>query len=131
MQLFQFISASLVGSLVVVAVSLVWPLVTASTMPPVLEAVRNTVVQTPVGSDASTILGVTDPSTVTPVNVPEFIANKSSELLGVAQNSIKQSVTTTVITQLVTRFQQLPDDQKEAVRISICAQPTPVVEATE
>ena len=126
MQLFQFLAAALAGSLVVATASLVWPLVTTSTMPQGLEMVRDIVTQTPAGSQASTILGVSDPTAVTPVNVPEFIAHTSSELLGIAQNSIKQSITTTVIEQLVMRFQELPDDQKQAVRTSICN--TPVVE---
>lgn len=130
MPLFQFITAALAGSLVVATASLVWPLVSTTPLPPALQTVRSIVLQTPAGEEVSKVLGVSDPTTTIPINVPEFVASKASEALGVAENAVRQSVTTTVITQLVTRFQQLPEDQKQTVRTVICAEPTPPVETT-
>lgn len=131
MQLFQFIGATVGSFLMIAIVSLVWPLVTVSPMPPIIETVRDIVVKTPAGQDASAVLGVTEPTTVTPVNVPEFVAQKAKDALSVTENAVKQSVTTAVIAQVVTKFNELPDDQKQIVRSSICVVPTPTEETTQ
>ncbi len=122
MQLFQFIGA-LVGSAIVVATaSIAWPLVTLSPMPPVLTNVRNVVIQTPLGQQASSVLGVSDPSQTKPINVSEFVASKASEAFMATKESITKSATTSILTQLMTRYKELPEDQKRVVRASICTQ---------
>ncbi|MEK7577178.1 MAG: hypothetical protein AAB492_00985 [Patescibacteria group bacterium] len=126
MQLFQFIGAALGSFVVVSVVSLVWPLVTTAPMPATVQTVRDILMQTSAGKEASVVLGVEDPTTVTPVNVQEFVSKKATAILGAAENTVKQTVTTAVITQVLTRFQELPDDQKQVVRESICI--TPMVE---
>lgn len=122
MQLFQFIGA-LVGSAIVIATaSIAWPLVTVSPMPTVLEDVRRVVIQTPLGQQASNVLGVSDPSQSKPVNVSEFVTNKASEVLMATKESLTKSATTTILTQLMTRYKELSEDQKQVVRASICVQ---------
>lgn len=123
MHLFQFIGALLGSAVVVASASIVWPLVTSKAMPPALESVREVVIETPIGQQASQVLGVSDPEKVTPVNIPELVVYKASEAILVAEGAIKNVATTTIVTQLVERFKDLPDDQKQAVRVSICAPP--------
>lgn len=79
MQLFQFIGAALGSFVVVSVVSLVWPLVTTAPMPATVQTVRDILMQTSAGKEASVVLGVEDPTTVTPVNVQEFVSKKRQQ----------------------------------------------------
>lgn len=131
MQLFQFIGAAVGSSIVAAVISLVWPLVTTSAMPPVLTKVRDIVIQTPVGKEVSTVLGVSDLSSVSPINFSDVVTKQATQAVGFAETSIKNSVSITIIKQFVTRFDLLPDDQKQVVRASICSEPTPTVTTTQ
>lgn len=127
MHFFQFIGAALGSAVVIGAASLLWPFATGSTMPPTLDKVRGLVMQTSLGQEASKVLGISDSSTITPVNIPDLITKKASEAISSSTNTINEIVSTTVITQLVTRFKELPEAQQQAVRTSIC----PIPEATK
>lgn len=131
MHFFQFIGAAFGSAVVIGAASLLWPFVTASTMPPALEKVRAIVMQTSMGQEASKVLGISDPLAITPINIPDLVAKKASETISNSTNTINEIVSTTVITQLVTRFKELPEDQQQAVRTSICPVPEVIKEPSE
>lgn len=131
MHFFQFFGAAFGSAVVIGAASLLWPLVTASTMPPALENVRDFVMKTSVGQEASKVLGVSDPLAITPINIPDIISKKASETISNSTNTVNEIVSTTVITQMVTRFKELPEDQKQIVRTSICTIPEVEKEPSE
>ncbi len=100
--------------------SLVWPKVTRAPRPQLLQQVHDTVVSTPVGSQAAAVLGVTDDKNVEPINLGEIANNAWSGIKNAAQKRAQTIVMSQVTAQLMSQYQKLPKDQQKTLQEIIC-----------
>jgi hypothetical protein len=129
MPIIQYVFAFF-GSVVALSiVSLAWPLVTTNPRPEPLTKVREIVIQTPLGAQAAQVLGVTDESGVSPVNMNEFVTTQTSMVIQNVSKSAQNAVTTGVLTQLASKFNELPEEQKLQFQSMVCQPPIPTPSA--
>ena len=100
--------------------SLVWPRVTSAPRPQLLQQVHDTVVKTPVGSQAAAVLGVTDDKNVQPVNLGALANNAWNGIKNAAQKRATTIVMSQVTAQLNSQYQKLPRDQQQVLQEIIC-----------
>ena len=116
----QFIGAFLLASIVMIGGSLVWPVIMKSSRPPILQAVRDKVVETDIGRDAENVLG----QYTIPADVPQAVGSASSQVVNqvgtIVQKKVEDAVTERVIEEVVRRFDTLPTADKEEVKAVIC-----------
>lgn len=96
--------------------SLVWPKVTRAPRPQLLQQVHDTVVGTPVGSQAAAVLGVTDDKNVQPINLGEIANNAWNGVKNAAQKRAQTIVMSQVTAQLMNQYEKLPKDQQKRCR---------------
>lgn len=100
--------------------SLLWPKLTAKARPKPLTEVRNVVMQTPVGQQAAAILGVTDESTVTPINVSSVASSLVSGIVLSVGQKAQEVVTRQAVQQLLRQVDQLPLSEKQQIQEALC-----------
>jgi hypothetical protein len=100
--------------------SLVWPKVTRAPRPQLLQQVHDTVVGTPVGSQAAAVLGVTDDKNVQPINLGEIANNAWNGVKNAAQKRAQTIVMSQVTAQLMNQYEKLPKDQQKTLQEIIC-----------
>ncbi len=120
MPLFQFIGAILGGGLVVAALSIAWPKLTAQPRPDALSKVREVVIDTEAGQNFANTLGVTDDQLAEPVSLPSLAASAAQTVVTNVVTNTQNTVTTKIIESLVGQFSQLPADKQEQFRQMIC-----------
>jgi len=116
----QFVGAFLFASVVMIGGSLAWPLIMKQERPPLLQAVRDRVVETDIGRNAENVLG----AYTVPTDVPQAVSSVSSQVISqvgvVVQKKIEDVVTERVIEEMVKRFDTLSPSDKEGVKTVIC-----------
>ena len=119
----NFLLALVVASLSFVGGSLLWPRLTKEPRPVPLQQVRNVVVQTQIGKQAASVLGVSDEAHVQPIN----IANTASEIIGAGEQAVEQRIQYVIvqnaINQLMSQINKLPKDQQTEIRQQLCTPP--------
>ncbi|MCX6791978.1 MAG: hypothetical protein NT149_02990 [Candidatus Gottesmanbacteria bacterium] len=100
--------------------SLVWPKVTHAPRPQLLQEVHDTVVKTPIGSQAAQVLGVTDDKNVQPINLGEIANNAWSGIKNEAQKRAQIILMSQVTAQLTNQYDKLPKDQQKTLQEIIC-----------
>lgn len=97
-----------------------WPVIMKSERPPILQAVRDKVVETDVGRNAETILG----AYTIPKDVPQAVSSVSSQVASQVQTAVQKKVedvvTEKIIEEVVKRFETLSPQDKEEVKAAIC-----------
>ncbi len=121
MPLFQFIGAVIGGSVVVVFASLLWPRVTSEPRPEALTKVREITIETPVGYNLATVLGVTDETGIAPTSVNEVVTTGTNAAIDAVAKSAQHAVTVRIMESLANQFNDLPEDEKATFRAQICA----------
>lgn len=112
----QFIGSFIVSSILLVGGSLVWPVVMKKERPAVLQAVRDTVVETEIGKQAEDVLGTyTDPKQISSMSSQVITQMQAS-----VQHTVEDTVTTKVIEEVIKRFETLPIEKQEEMRAVIC-----------
>ena len=98
---------------------MLWPVIMKTDRPPVLQAVRDQVVETEIGRRVEDVLG-----TYTTDNIPQTVSSASSQIanqVGTAvQEKAEEIVTHRIIEEVVKRFETLPEKDKEEVQSVIC-----------
>ncbi len=121
--MFQFIIALIVGIVSVSGGSLLWPRLTPNPRPQVLQQVHDIVIKTPLGSQAATVLGVTDETNVTPLNLGELVGSAAGEVKSAAEKRAQMVIMTQVTRELSKQYEKLPEDQKVQLQQIICQPP--------
>ena len=116
----QFIFVFIAAGATAVAGSLLWPKFTATARPKPLQDVRDVVIQTQIGKNAATILGVQDESSVKPVNVASAASSVVTNIISTIEKKSQEIVTRQVVEQLVRQVDQMPAEQKKQVQEIIC-----------
>lgn len=112
MPLFQMLGA-IIGSLVLAGTaSIAWPKFTEKPLPKVLTQVHDVAANTKPGKSFENVLGVSEESTDS--------GDALKQLLDSAKVSAQQAISKQVLLQLLSKFNQLPDDQQDIVREQIC-----------
>jgi hypothetical protein len=100
--------------------SLVWPKVTHAPRPQFLQQVHDSVIKTPVGSQAAQVLGVTDDKNVQPINLGEVANTAWNGIQNEAQKRAQIILMSQVTAQLTNQYEKLPKDQQQQLRDIIC-----------
>jgi len=100
--------------------SLVWPRVTSAPRPQLLQQVHDTVVKTPIGSQAAQVLGVTDDKTVQPINLGQVANTAWNGIKNAAQKRAQTILISQVTAQLMNQYEKLPRDQQKTLQEIIC-----------
>lgn len=100
--------------------SLVWPRVTSSPRPKLLQEVHDTVIKTPVGAQAAQVLGVSTDQNVQPINLGQIAGNIGNAIKTAAQNRAQTIVTAQIVGQLSNGYEKLPKDQQQQLQQIIC-----------
>lgn len=101
--------------------SLVWPRVTTSPRPQLLQQVHDMVIKTPVGSQAAQVLGVSDDARVQPINLSQIAGNIGNSLKSAAQRRAQTIITAQIVGQLSNGYDKLPKDEQKQLQQIICA----------
>jgi len=117
----RFIVVAAGSAIVISAVSLLWPRLTNKPSPPTLTKVRKTVQQTPLGKQASDVLGIEENGTAEPLDVEEWVAAQGNAILSNITETTQKVVVTQVVKQIVNQIEKLPETEKEQVQQIICA----------
>lgn len=120
MPLFQFIGVAIGASVFVSFASLAWPKVTSQPRPEALTKVRDVVMQTQMGQGMAQVLGVTDESQVTPVNVNDVVTSGTNAVVDTVTKSAQRAVTAKLVETLSKQFNTLSEEDKHAFRAQIC-----------
>lgn len=107
--------------------SLVWPRVTSAPRPQLLQQVHDSVIKTPVGSQAAQVLGVTDDKSIQPINLGALVGSVGNSVKNAAQKRAQTIIMAQVTQQLTTQYRKLPKDKQLELRQIIC---TPVSTAS-
>jgi len=105
--------------------SLVWPKITSSPRPQFLQQVHDSVIKTPVGSQAAQVLGVTDDKNVQPINLGKVANTAWNGIKNEAQKRAQIILMSQVTAQLTNQYEKLPKDQQETLQEIICKPATP------
>jgi hypothetical protein len=106
--------------------SLVWPRVTSAPRPQLLQQVHDSVIKTPVGSQAAQVLGVTDEQNVEPINLGQVAGNIAGSIKTAAQKRVQTIIMSQVTQQLTSQYEKLPKDKQQELQQIIC-KPTGMV----
>jgi hypothetical protein len=121
----QLVLAALVFGVTLSGGSLVWPRITSSPRPQILQEVHDSVIQTPQGAAAAAVLGVTDDKTVQPINLGAVANNAWNGIKNAAQKRAQTIVMSQVTAQLANQYEKLPRDQQKTLQEIICKPATP------
>lgn len=120
----QLVMAIAVFGVTISGGSLVWPKITSSPRPQLLQEVHDSVIKTPVGSSAAHVLGVTDDKTVQPINLGEVANTAWNGIKTAAQKRATTVVMSQVTQQLTNQYDKLPKDQQKTLQEIICKNAT-------
>lgn len=115
----NFILALAVAVFSLSGVSLLWPRFTANPRPQVLESIHDVVRNTQIGSQAASVLGVSDEAAAQQIDVESVLAGA----VGSLQSAVEARMQTVIMTQLT---RELSEDQKQELRGLICEPTEPV-----
>jgi hypothetical protein len=123
MPLFQFIGAAVGASAMVTFASLLWPKVTNQPRPEALTRVRDVVINTQIGQGIAQVLGVTDETNVTPVNLNDVITTGTNTAINTITKSAQRAVSSQLLQSLAKQFNELPEEEKATFRAQVCEPP--------
>ncbi|MFZ5845656.1 MAG: hypothetical protein ACOY0S_04275 [Patescibacteria group bacterium] len=112
----KFILVAVISGVTVALGSLLWPKFTRQARPAPLQQVHDLVIKTDLGKEVAGILGVTDETTIAPIN----IASWAGSLMSSTGEQAQQIVVTQTINRLLQQFEQLPPEQKQQIQQAIC-----------
>ncbi len=117
---FQII-ASILGAVVVVSlVSLIWPKFTTQPRPLPLGQVRDLVLATKTGQSIAQVLGVTNESTIEPINISSVASSVTESVISGVQHRAQSIVVHQAVKELTKQFDQLPQEQQQEIQQLIC-----------
>jgi len=123
MEHMNFFLALVVASLSFVGGSLLWARLTKQPPPAAVEQVRNVVVQTQVGKQAASVLGVSDEAHVQPINISKTASDVISAGEQAVEQRIQYIIVQNAINQLMPQIDKLPKDQQTEIRQQLCVPP--------
>ena len=116
----KFIIMSLISAGVVALASLIWPKLTASPRPQVLQDIHDAVVKTQAGNRAEDILGEThDSEGGTPVNLPALVASAGANLISGIGQKTSDIISTQAAAVVLNQYRQLPSTAQEVLQQAI------------
>lgn len=101
--------------------SLVWPRVTSAPRPQLLQQVHDSVIKTPIGSQAAQVLGVSDETKVEPVNLSNVAGSIGNSIKSAVQKRAQTIIMAQVTQQLTNQYEKLPQDQKNQLQQIVCS----------
>lgn len=118
--MFKFIIVGLGSGIIVSAISLLWPRLTAQPRPAPLEKVHEIILGTQVGQEAAETLGVASPSAITPINPGQIARSVVETVVTTVEKRTQEVVVKNAVKQLNNQFDQLPQEQKQQIQSIIC-----------
>lgn len=106
--------------------SLVWPKITSAPRPQLLQQVHDSVIKTPMGSQAASVLGVSDEQKVQPISLGQIAGNIGNSIKSAAQDRAQTIIMSQVMGQLTSQYEKLPPEQKAELQQIICKPPAVV-----
>lgn len=100
--------------------SLVWPRLTNTPRPQLLQQVHDSVIKTPAGAQAAQVLGVSDDRTIQPINLGQVVGNIGNAIKTAAQKRAQTIITAQIVGQLSNGYEKLPKDQQQQLQEIIC-----------
>lgn len=100
--------------------SLLWPRLTTRPRPKLLQDVHDLVLRTPVGQHSADVLGVSDETTVEPINIGAVVGSVVNGAKTAIQKRVQTVVVTNAVNSLSRRFESLPPEQKEQIQEILC-----------
>lgn len=121
MSALQSVFATVALVIGVAGASLLWPKFTNKPIPAPLAQVRSVVQQTPLGQQASQVLGESTDGHPGPVNLSEWAATQGNAIVTNIEQSASHAVVSGVVRQLIGQIDTLPQDQKAQLQQILCA----------
>lgn len=120
MQLIKYFFV-VVGTVAAVTLaSLLWPKFSNRPRPEPLTKVREMVVETPLGREVASLLGVADESGVGSVDLTTTAASLAGSVASTVSQKAQETVVSGIVTQMLRQYETLPQPQKEKVQEAVC-----------
>lgn len=120
----RFILVTIGTSLVISAASIMWPKLTTKARPQALQVVHDVVIKTSAGQQLSNVLGVTDETSVQPINISSVASTVANGAVSALTKQAQNVVVTQATNEIAKQYDQLSPDQKQVLENIIC-KPTP------
>ncbi len=109
------------GLFFVALLSLAWHRLTPTPRPMILTAIRSSFLKTPLGLELSNVLGVSDETQNAPLDPAEIVKNAREKTLESINQRFSFVLTTQAIRGLLSRFDELSEEQKSVLREYVCS----------
>jgi hypothetical protein len=116
----QFIIAVMVATTSLAGGSLAWPRLTTQTRPKLLQEVHDVVMKTQAGKQAANVLGVSDETSVEPINIGQILGSAIEGVKMSVQNRVQTIIVGNAVNQLRAQFDKMPENQKEQIQQILC-----------
>lgn len=120
MSLIRFIGSALIASTVLVGASFYWPKLTGQQRPEALQKVYEAVLGTESGQKAAETLGATDETPLDPNALRQVGGEVVSQAATVVTKKVETVVVEKIIEELIKRYDILPTEEQEKVKVQIC-----------
>ena len=117
--MFNFIFALVISVVTLSGGSLLWPKLTTTPRPKLLQQVHDVVIKTPPGEQAAQVLGVSTDN-VQPINLGQMANTIVANIKTAAQKRAQTIIMVQVTNQLTTQYEKLSKDQQKQLQQIIC-----------
>lgn len=117
MQTVRIIGAVIGGACIVAVLSVVWPIFSEDPRPEALTRVYGAVIETPLGQNLESVLGVASGE---PLSVSSVVTTGTSAVVDAVTKSAQRAVTSKILESLAGQFEHLTQEEKEEFRALIC-----------
>jgi len=116
----NFIVALVTATVVVAGGSLAWPRLTNKPRPKIVNDVKNVVMTTSIGRQTANVLGVSDETHLTQVNLGQVASGAVGQVKKAVEDRVQEIVIGNAVNQLRQEFDKLSPDQKNQIQQIIC-----------
>ena len=123
----KFVLALAIFGVTISGVSLIWKKLTSAQRPQALQQVHDLVIQTPQGSQAAQVFGVTDDRSTTPINIEQVATDVWNGIKNTIEKRTQTILVSQVTQQLMNQYEKLSEEQQLQLQQIIC-KPTTMVQ---
>jgi hypothetical protein len=116
----KFVLVAAAAAVVVIIASIAWGRFTTAPKPQALKEVEGAMSETAVGQSVAQVFGVSDEHPVEPINLGDAASGVTTQITSYITERIRDAVSKQAIGQIVTQYDKLPEDQREALEAMIC-----------
>lgn len=116
----RFLAAALIVGFAAIGVSLLWKKFTDRPRPEPITQLHDMVLNTKLGQDAASVLGVEDDERVKKIDPVSLTNSIMNDVIRSVEIKLKETVTQQVTTQLIKQYENLPEGQRSAMKEMIC-----------